>query len=785
MPAQSRQLAAIMFTDIVGYTALMGKDSAKALELIRISKEIQKPLVEKHHGQWLKEMGDGALAKFGTALDAVNCSKEIQEIARGKLDAKLRIGLHLGDITVENDDVYGDGVNVASRLESIADPGGIYISESIEKAIQGQTDVQAKYLGEVKLKNVAYGVRTYAVQGVGLPLPEIKDGKELSGHLWAEVQRRGVIRAAIAYVVVGLLLVLLLREIQNWVTLPGWSLTAVVTSLLVSFPVAMYLAWNYERSPEGFVRTSSRESWQNPYSRAKRKPLTSSFVIAGLLLVIVAMYVYPRFLANTGVSDEIIVDDKSIAVLPFKNMSGDPEQEALCDGLTEEIIHHLTLIKSFDKVISRSSAMSFKNSDKTLPEIAGLLKVNIVLEGSFRQSGDQIKISAQLIDAINDNNLWSEIYERPFGDIFDIQSEIAKNIAAKFKAEITLEEEIRLDKKPTESSEAYILLKKGWYKLGPGDDNKGAIDLMKKALEIDPGYAEAYARLAYLFLFFDVSFQGDKSISLEDPMPLVQKALDLDPELGHAYMTLGAIHFWKEWDFLKAEKAYKRAVELDPKNSFSYILYSGFLIKMGRAVEAIPYRERAFALDPTSTNALASLAEAYFFSANYENATETLMEFESLFPNQYSGSVGQTHLYLGNLEKAIKILESRLERSVIPRYISCLAIAYAKNGQDQKALDLVDQLKQMSREKAAGSPEYFTALFYSGTGQKEEALLWLEKAYDSHDTELTWLKVDPMFKPIHDDPRYQELLRNGGVSGVSKSVSRTAAFGRKRPVTNL
>ena len=135
--SSSRQLAAIMFTDIVGYTALMGKDSDKALEIVRISKDIQKPLVEKHNGKWLKEMGDGAMAQFSSALDAVNCSIEIQEIARGKLDAKLRIGIHLGDVTVEEDDVHGDGVNVASRLESIADAGGIYISESIEKAIQG------------------------------------------------------------------------------------------------------------------------------------------------------------------------------------------------------------------------------------------------------------------------------------------------------------------------------------------------------------------------------------------------------------------------------------------------------------------------------------------------------------------------------------------------------------------------------------------------------------------------------------------------------------------------
>ena len=140
MPDPTRQLAAIMFSDILGYTALMGKDSAKALELVRLSKEIQKPLVEKHYGKWLKEMGDGAMAKFSTALDAVNCAVEIQKAARAEFDGKLRIGIHSGDITIENDDVYGDGVNVASRLESIADPGGIYISESIEKAIQGQTD---------------------------------------------------------------------------------------------------------------------------------------------------------------------------------------------------------------------------------------------------------------------------------------------------------------------------------------------------------------------------------------------------------------------------------------------------------------------------------------------------------------------------------------------------------------------------------------------------------------------------------------------------------------------
>ena len=176
-----RQLAAIMFTDMVGYTALMGKDSSKALELVRINRKIQKPLVEKHGGNWLKEMGDGAMAQFNTALDAVHCAVEIQRASRADFEADLRIGIHSGDITIENNDVYGDGVNVAARLESIADPGGIYISESIEKAIHGQSDIKTLYLGALQLKNVNYEVRSYALQGIGLPFPSLLLDKDLNG----------------------------------------------------------------------------------------------------------------------------------------------------------------------------------------------------------------------------------------------------------------------------------------------------------------------------------------------------------------------------------------------------------------------------------------------------------------------------------------------------------------------------------------------------------------------------------------------------------------------------
>jgi class 3 adenylate cyclase len=257
MPEPIRQLAAIMFTDIVGYTTLMGKDSTKALELVRISKEIQKSLVENYNGKWLKEMGDGAMAQFSSALDAVNCSIEIQKSARAELDAKPRIGIHLGDVTFEEEDVHGDGVNVASRLESIADPGGIYISESIEKAIRGQSIVQARYLGELQLKNVDYGVRTYALQGIGLPMPILKEEKGLTGRFFAEIERRGVLRAATMYILISLLLLLLLPIAQVWINFPAWVERVLFILLGIGFPIALFLAWRFERSPAGFVCASS------------------------------------------------------------------------------------------------------------------------------------------------------------------------------------------------------------------------------------------------------------------------------------------------------------------------------------------------------------------------------------------------------------------------------------------------------------------------------------------------------------------------------------------------
>jgi len=447
-----------------------------------------------------------------------------------------------GDITIENDDVYGDGVNVASRLESIADPGGIYISESIEKAIRGQSDVQAKLLGEIKLKNVDYDVKTYAVQGVGLPVPEIKDGKELSGHFWAELERRGVIRAGISYLVVGVLLFLLWNQSQSWdITLPQWSSNLLITGLIVGFPVALYLAWVYERSPEGFVRTTSKQSWQNPYKASRRKPLTGALVTTFLVGIIILFYFFSRqldsdnYLVQDASEAMTPVIDKSIAVLPFVNMSNDPDQEYFSEGMMEEILNHLVKVRDL-QVISRTSVMQYKGTTKTIRQIAEELGVATILEGSVRKAGDRVRITVQLINGENNMNLWSETYDRMLDDVFAIQSEVAQRVASTLQAEIHPEVRLRIERQPTNNTDAYSMYLQARYHLFyqfSEESNATAHELLEEAIRIDPEFADAYVELAG-FSTTEATWSGlgermDTDLALTRSDELVQKALEIDP----------------------------------------------------------------------------------------------------------------------------------------------------------------------------------------------------------------------------------------------------------------
>ena len=771
--SQSRQLAAIMFTDIVGYTSLMGKDSAKALELIRINKKIQKPLVEKHHGQWLKEMGDGALAKFGTALDAVLCAVDIQKTARVELDGKLRIGIHSGDITIENDDVYGDGVNVASRLESIADPGGIYISDAIEKAIRGQSDVQAKYLGESKLKNVDYGVRTYAVQGVGLPVPEVKDVKELSGHFWAEVQRRGVIRATVSYMAISLLLVILWNQIKDWgVILPQWWFDLLLTVLGIGFPLAIYFAWKYERGPDGFIKTTSRQSWQNPLTASQRKPLTGSFVIAGLVLIIVIMYLYPQ--QNTTDHSlkplepklESPVTDKSIAVIPFVDMSPKGDHEWFSDGISEELLNALVRIPGL-KVVGRTSSWTYKGvTNKDLKEIGKELGVGSVLEGSVRKSGTNIRITAQLVNTEDGFHLWSHTYDRELTDIFAVQDEITAAIVDAMKVYVS-NESFSLRQTTTADIDAYTIYLQARQKLAlRGIENLiEARRLFEEAIRLDPDYDPAYSGLARALSLFHHFSTAFSTLELVEPAKnAANKALELNPKNSEAFSVLGYIAAVLEWDWTAAEQAFNKSLELTHDDAEIYNFIGDYYrLVVQHPTLAIEMELRALKLDPLHPVNHDDLGWAYALAKDWENALQYAQSARNLGINYWANHklLLNSYINLGRMEEAENVV-ARLDDSSDNYYANLYLrtiLAIAKDESDV-ALSNIKLMVNYKEEKRYS----WIGLLYLELGMLKEAAYWLKKGFENRESHLFTLTLPenlpdhPALQAALDQPELNELF---------------------------
>jgi TolB-like protein/class 3 adenylate cyclase/Tfp pilus assembly protein PilF len=763
MPNSIRQLAAIMFTDIVGYTAIMGKDSAKAMELVRHSKEIQKPLVEKHHGKWLKEMGDGAMAQFGSALDAVNCALEIQRLSRADFGADLRIGIHLGDITVENNDVYGDGVNVAARLESIADPGGIYVSESIEKAIRGQSKVMAKYIGEIKLKNVDYDVRTYALQGIGLPVPDLKNDKELSGRFFAEMKRRGVIRVGIIYILLSLLLTLLVPYASNWIALPDSFSSILVTILIIGFPAAVYLAWRYERSPEGFVRSNSKQSWQNPWNTSQKKPFTSNFIIAGLILVIVAMYVYPNYPTNpsknVGINNLNKIENKSVAVLPFSDMSPNKDQEYLGDGIAEEILNVLAKIKGI-KVIGRTSSFSYKGKNTDLRTIGEELGVATILEGSVRKDGNQIRITAQFINAKDQSHIWSVSYDRELNSIFEIQDDIAESISK------TMLSSFNIDRhgygRKIENEEAYNLYLLGKYHLSMvGDldeDTKEniykAIELFEQSLALDGGIADTYTGLASAYTkigFRYGEFEQKDVWNIADSY--ADKALELDEANSEALRHKAYIKRNRDWDWEEAKEYYKKSLVVAPGNSIALSEFAILLSAINQHDSARLCANKALELNPTSRGAKVTVMRSEYYARRYK---EAIKRSESL--DQLSAASRRFILRILIQTDRDKAAEMILNLEGIDEATRKeLDVLYRKEGWESFMMALYDSYSDII---AQGQKNYEILIFGA---PKDIVFEHLAADVQNRVGFSVYLLVDPLFDPLRSDPRFDGLLETMGL----------------------
>jgi TolB-like protein/class 3 adenylate cyclase len=439
----SRRLAAIMFTDIVGYTALMGSNEDKAFEVLKKNQDIHKKLILQFNGTLIKEMGDGMLISFDLASEAVRCAIEIQKASKEQ-DIPLKIGIHEGEMVFADADVLGDGVNIASRLQENAEKGCIHISSSVYKNVRNKADINTRFVEERTFKNVAEPVKVYKV---------LRDGEE-------------------------------------------------------QIP---------------FATDTKKNNKKYLY-----------YILAGTVIVIAAIMMW-NYLPMNSTSAPVEIE-KSIAVLPFVNMSNDPEQQYFSDGIMEAILNDLSKIREF-KVISRTSVMQYRNTIKTIPQIAEELGVAYLLEGGVQSFDGKVRINAQLINAKQDVNVWSDNYDRELIDIFEVQSDIAQKIASELNTVLSPSEINEIQVRSTSNPEAYNLYMMGryfWYKR-TGDALRKSIDYFEQSLALDPEYALAYSGLADGFLMRVPYDHLPRATGFSKAKEYARRALEINPKLAQAY----------------------------------------------------------------------------------------------------------------------------------------------------------------------------------------------------------------------------------------------------------
>jgi adenylate cyclase len=648
-----RRLAAIMFTDIVGYTALTQTNEALALDILKRHNQILRPFFPKYRGREVKTIGDSFLVEFDSALDAVNCAIEIQKCLHDYNNSatsdnrkiKLRIGIHLGDVIHEGDDIFGDAVNIASRIEPIANPDSVCVSRQVYDQVHNKIAYPMNQIEETDLKNVKFQTQVYSVL-----LPWEVRGRRASG----------------------------ISEGQQ-------------------------------------------------------------------------------------VSD---LDRKRIAILPFINISPDPKDEYFADGLTEELIATMSKISGL-KVIARTSVMGYKGGEMKATEIAKELGVGTILEGSVRKAGDRLRITAQLIDARSGNHLWAESYDRNLKDVFAIQTEISEIVVEALKITLLEQDRSQIEGRQTAVPEAFTLYLRGraqWNTRTEEGVNR-AIKFYEEALARDPRYALALVGLADCYSILGVYGYRRPSAVFPEARELALKAISLDENLAEARAALSETMTHYFYDWTRAELELKRAIELNSNYSQAHSWFGACLLAaQGKLEDALIENRKAEELDPRSPIIVSEVGRVLYFARRYDEALEQYRKALRIDPTFVMAHKGLADVYAQKLmlSEALAEIEEAVKLSKGSVFIlDDLGYVYARSGRREKALQVLSQLEELSSEMYV--PEYGRAMIYVGLGNKNMALEWLQKAYQQRCL-LTWLKVDPIFDPLRDDRRFEDLLANLGLS---------------------
>jgi adenylate cyclase len=549
-----RKLTAILSADVKEYSRLMGENEESTVSTLKVCRELINGFIQKHRGRVVDSPGDNLLAEFGSVVDAVQCAVEIQKELNDRNDElpdnrrmEFRVGVHLGDVIEDENRIYGDGVNIAARLESLADAGGICISGSVYKQVKNKLAAGYEYLGERSVKNIAESINVYRV----LMAPE-EAGKVIGKKRAVNI---------------------------------GWH-WAIMAAVVVAMVMGAVTARNfYLRPAPSLERTASSNKTAIP-----------------------------------------LPERASIAVLPFQNLSGDPEQEYFSDGITNDIITDLSKFREL-LVIASNTVFTYKGKSVKIKGVSRELGVRYVMEGSVQKAGEKVRINAQLIDANTEHHLWAERFERDIKDLFSIQDEIVQTIVTTLAIKVDAAERARAMRKDTDNLEAYDYVLRGreHYKQRTRSANIKAKEMYRRAIELDPGYANAYVALAKSYIN-DMAFGWTEfhDRAYQKALDLVNKALALDESNAGAHAMIGASYLYQgEYDLAFSEL--QRAIELNPNDASSYHTLGWVMLYSSRTDEAIDALETALRFDPnTSPTSLFMLGTGYYLKGQYDLAIKTL-----------------------------------------------------------------------------------------------------------------------------------------------------------------
>jgi len=577
---------------------------------------------------------------------------------------------------------------------------------------------------------------------------------------FAELKRRNVYKVAIAYAVVAWLLMQIATQVFPFLEIPNWAIRLVIMLIVIGFPIALVIAWAFELTPEGLKRTEFAD--ELPKKSARSRAWIYVVIVAGAISV--GLFFFGRYTATSKQSKPIEVPAKSLAVLPFANLSGNPDNAYFAAGIQDEIITRLAKITEL-KVISCTSTQRFKGAPDDLPAIAKQLGVANILEGSVQRTTDQLRVNVQLVEAATGAHLWADTFDRKLTDIFKIESEIAKTVAETLQAKLSGSERNAIAAQPTENTEAHELYLKGrffWDKR-TGDNLKKSIDYFNQAIAADPNYALAYVGLADCYLLLE-DYTGTPAIeTYPKAEAFAQHALQLDDSLAEAHTSLAYV-YTNLWQWEQAEEEFKRAIKLNPNYPTAHHWYSLCLLDWGRIDEAKAQIKRAHELDPLSLIIGTTLNYAYFAEGAVNSSIaqcKRVIDLDPNFPRAHE-YLGLGYLAQGRNSEAIVEIHKAVELSGRDRRpLRDLGYGYAASGKRAEALTVLKELEEnYEKHKAIGQD--FAAV-YVGLGEKDQAFAWLEKDFQARSGLLAWSRWAPPFDSLRSDPRFADLLRRMGL----------------------